>query len=260
MDQQGLSRNLVFNDKEINFFARQLILQDFGEYKQNILFKSHITFIGLGGINSPAIIYLLSIGIKNITLVDYDIVQTSNLNRQIIFSHKDIGKKKITVAKKYLRKIFKDAKIKSYNTKIDKKNCGRIINKTDVVIDGSDNWKTMLAVNDHCVKNNIPLLSASVAGFDGNLVFFENIKEKHLCLRCVFPNKNDIDLPRCETIGILGTTAGIIGLLSAHKIVNFLTTKKNKKKISTITYFDGNKLDFTNININSNKNCKLVKK
>ena len=96
------------------------------------------------------------------------------------------------------------------------------LDKTNLIIDGTDNWKTMLLINDYCVKKSIPLINASVTGYDGNLTFFENKINNHLCLRCVFPNKKQVSLPRCETVGILGTSAGIIGLLSAHKIINYL--------------------------------------
>lgn len=256
-DQREINNNLFISNQETSHFARQLILEDFGEKKQKILFKSHITFVGIGGINSPALIYLLAVGIKNITLIDYDKVNTTNLNRQIIYSYKDIGKNKIFCATKFIKKNYPKVKILSHNKRVNKKNCFKLLKKTSLVVDGTDNWSTMLTINDHCVKNNIPLVSASATGFDGNIALFSN-KGKHLCLRCVFPHAKALNLPRCETSGILGTSAGIIGLLSAQKIVNFLTSKKKKSIKSTITYFDGQKISLNDIKINCNKKCKLI--
>ena len=106
LDQRESSNNLYISDKEISYFARQLILEDFGEKKQKILFKTHITFIGIGGINCPALVYLLAIGIRNITLIDYDKVDATNLNRQIIYSYNDIGKDKILCATSFIRKNY----------------------------------------------------------------------------------------------------------------------------------------------------------
>ena len=258
LDQRESSNNLYISDKEISYFARQLILEDFGEKKQKILFKTHITFIGIGGINCPALVYLLAIGIRNITLIDYDKVDATNLNRQIIYSYNDIGKDKILCATNFIKKNYPKVNILSHNKRINKKNFCKLIKKTDLVIDGTDNCETMLAVNDHCVKNYIPLLSASATGFDGNIALFGNFKSKHICLRCVFPHKKDLKMPRCETSGILGTSAGIIGLLSAQKVVNFLTSKNKKSIKSTMTYFEGQKISINDIKIYCNKKCKLI--
>ena len=116
LDQRESSNNLYISDKEISYFARQLILEDFGEKKQKILFKTHITFIGIGGINCPALVYLLAIGIRNITLIDYDKVDATNLNRQIIYSYNDIGKDKILCATNFIKKNYPKVNILSHNT------------------------------------------------------------------------------------------------------------------------------------------------
>ncbi len=246
------------NKKEIGRFARQLILQDFNEKKQKDIFETHITFIGLGGINSPAIVYLLYAGIRNITIIDNDVVKENNLNRQILYGEKDLGKNKAITAKKFLKRINPKSKIYIHNKKFNKKNCSKLIKKTNLVLDGTDNWDTMLNINDYCVNKNIPLLTSSITGYDGNLILFENNKKKHLCLRCIFPNEEEVDLPRCETVGVLGTAAGIIGLLSAHKIINYLIMDKKIKP--EIIYFDGKNIDIKRINIYKNPNCKLLKK
>ena len=250
---------MYFNNHQIKKFSRQLILKDFGEKKQNLILKSHITFVGMGGINIPALLYLLAIGINKITIVDYDKVQLSNLNRQIIYSFKDIGKYKVKCISNYLKNNYPDVNFLSLNKKINKKNCSKILNKTDIVIDGTDNWDSMLAINEKCVQKNIPLLSASVLGYDGNLTLFENNKNKHICLECVFPNPKKIELPRCETVGILGTTSGIIGTLAAVKVIEYLTNKKNVSNKTKMIFFDGKKIELKSIKIVNNPKCRLKK-
>ena len=252
---------MILSDEDIKKFSRQLILDGFSEEKQKKILTTHITFIGMGGVNIPAAIYLLSAGIKNISIIDYDKVSYSNLNRQNIFSKKDIGKYKIQCAESYFKKQYSKINVTSYKNKINKKNCNKLLKNTDIVIDGSDNWETMLCINDYCSKNNLPLASASVTGFDGNLIFFENSKQnKHLCLRCIFPIEKQVELPRCETVGILGTSAGIIGVLSAHKIIRYLVFGFDSKNDSNIFYFSGKNLAFNQIKIKHDPNCKLLKK
>ena len=251
---------MSLNKKQLKIFSRQLILNNFNEAKQKILLNSHITFVGLWGVNIPALIYLLAAGVKNITLIDYDIIEFSNLNRQVIFNEGNIGEKKVLTVKKYIKKNYSNINISIYNKKINANNCKKFLRKKSLIIDGTDNWDSMLAINDHCVINNIPLLSASVIGYDGNFVLFKNKKNIHLCLRCIFPNSEDFNLPRCENVGILGTTAGIIGVVSAHKIIKYLTEKKTNGIKSVITYFDGQNIEFKDIEIYKNKNCINYKK
>ncbi len=260
MAQLELNKKLSLNNNEINLFARQLILDNFGEKKQKKIIDAHITFIGMGGINCPALIYLLAAGIRNVTIVDNDKIQQSNLNRQIIYSINDVGKYKINCIKKYIKQNFKKISLKAYNKKLNINNCSKLINKTNIVIDGTDNWETMKIINDYCVKNNTPLLSASVSGYDGNFLLLKNEKGKHLCLRCIFPYKNKLNLPRCEIVGIMGTSAGIIGLLAAHEVINFITSVKKKYNKKTITFFEGESLSLKNIKIKKNNSCSLYKK
>ena len=259
MDQLGQSNILQIKDQKINQFARQLILEDFGEKKQQVILNSHITFIGMGGINCSSVLYLTAVGIKKINVIDYDKVQISNLNRQILYSKNDIGKSKVYACKKFLKKSDSNLKIEINNKKINNKNCNQLIKNTDLVIDGSDNWQTMLEVNDFCVKNNIPLISSSVAGYEGNLILFKNLKNSHLCLRCVFPSEKELNLPRCETVGVLGTSAGIIGLLSANLAINFLISNKEIDNTSKMIYFSGKEINMKEIKLKSNVDCKLLK-
>ncbi len=245
---------MSYSNDEYQIFSRQFILKYFSESNLKKIANSKITIIGMGGIGCPLATYLISSGIKNIKLIDGDKIEKSNLNRQMLYSLNEIGQKKTTVAKKKLLGINKKAKIQTVNKNISKGNLKQLSNSS-IVIDTCDNWETMKKINEYCVRNSIPLLSCSVIGFDVEISFFKNSLNSHLCLNCVFPNKNDIDLPRCETIGVSGVAAGMAGLIAAQKTINFLINLNNENNV--LTLLNVIKGDFQNILLKKNNKCYL---
>jgi len=241
-------------EEELEIFSRQLILKDFNEKNFNELQKKEISIIGLGGIGCPLAQYLISSGIKKLNIFDGDIIQKSNLNRQTLYSINDIGKKKSTIAKKKLLGTNPNAIINSYNHKITKGNLP-LLNNSSIIIDASDNWETMRFINEYATKNNLPLLSISVVGFDIQIILFENNVQHHLCLECIFPNHNEPELARCDTVGIMGTATGLAGIISAQKTINFLL--KFSEKINILTLVDAKLLSISHIKIEKNIDCKL---
>ena len=247
---------MTYTDYEYEIFSRQFILKVFSEQNVEKLEKSKISIIGIGGIGCPLAIYLVSSGLKYIQLIDGDIIEKSNLNRQILFTSDDIGQKKVTIAKKKLLKINPNCQIKIIDENLNKSNINNLCNSS-IIIDTSDSWETMKIVNEYCVKESIPLVSSSVVGFDVEVALFENKKNQHLCLNCLFPNKNDIDLPRCDTVGVSGIAAGMAGLLAAQKTINFLINLNQKRNI--LSLLDVLKEDLQNINLKNNSKCYLNK-
>ena len=243
------------NNEELEIFSRQLILDEFSFKNFKKLQNKSISIIGIGGIGCPTAQYLISSGIKNLQIFDQDIVKKSNLNRQNLFSINDIGKKKSIIAKKKLKGINPLANIKSYHKKISADNLD-LLKESSIVIDATDNWETMKLVNNYCQSNYIPLLSSSVVGFDIQIALFINNKKDHLCLECIFPNNNDNELARCDTAGILGTAAGLAGLLSAQKTINFLM--KFNQNSNFLTLINCKSLSFNNIKIDKNPRCNLI--
>ena len=243
------------NKEELEIFARQLILDEFSFKEFKKLQNKSISIIGIGGIGCPTAQYLISSGIKNLQIFDQDIVKKSNLNRQNLFSINDIGKKKSIIAKKKLKGINPLANIKSYHKKISADNLD-LLKASSIVIDTTDNWETMKLVNNYCQSNYIPLLSSSVVGFDIQIALFINNKKDHLCLECIFPNNNDNELARCDTAGILGTAAGLAGLLSAQKTINFLM--KFNQNNNFLTLINCKSLSFNHIKIDKNPRCNLI--
>jgi len=245
-----------YNDLEYELFARQFILKEFSEQTLSKLNKLKITIVGLGGIGCPLTQYLISSGIKNLTIIDGDKVEKSNLNRQILYSIEDIGGKKADVSKFKLLKTNPHSNIKSYAYNLHSKNLS-LLSKSSIVIDTTDNWHTSKLINKYCVKNSISFMFTSAVSHDIQISYFPNNKNNHICLNCLFPNKDDVEIPRCETIGISGITSGIAGLLAAQKTINSLLNFNDENNI--LTLFNTISGEIHKIKVKNNKNCLLNK-
>ncbi len=244
-----------YSEKEYEIFSRLFILKEFSAENIKNLSNIKIGIVGIGGIGCPLSLYLVNSAIKNLTLIDGDSVEKSNLNRQILFNTKDIGRKKVDVAKEKLQLINDNCKINVVDSNIDKKNITSLEN-CSLVIDATDDWKTSRILNEYCVKNSINFLYSSAVSHDLQIILFNNSNSsKHLCLNCIFPNKKDVDLPRCETVGISGISAGLAGLIAAQKIINFSLNLRNETNILTIS--DGKQLSIENIIVKSKHDCYL---
>tara|TARA_B100001057_G_scaffold84095_1_gene79911 strand:- start:10174 stop:10920 length:747 start_codon:yes stop_codon:yes gene_type:complete len=244
-----------YYEKEYDLFSRLFILKEFSEKKLDILSKQKISIVGIGGIGCPLSLYLISSGIKSLLLVDGDTIEKSNLNRQILFNNDDINKKKVKVAKKKLNKINPFSKIKIFDKNINSNNVN-ILSDSSIIIDAADDWKTSKLLNEFCVKNSINFVFSSVVRYDIQTVLFDNkAKDNHICLNCLFPNKNEVELPRCETVGISSISAGLAGLITAQKVINFILSLRKEAGLLTIS--DGKYLNIDNIVVNGNHNCYL---
>ena len=206
-------------------FEKQIILKKIGLNGQVKIKKAKVLIIGIGGLGCPTLLYLASSGVGNIGIVDFDKVEISNLNRQLIFNKKDIGKSKVIQAKKYIKNTNPKTKIKSYNLKISKKNINKIIKNFDIICDGSDNFKTRYLVNDTCLKEKKILISAAVNKFDGHLFKF-NFNKKISCFRCYMPELPEME-NNCDIDGILPTVCGIMGGLQANEVLKSILNFKN---------------------------------
>ena len=165
---------MTINEEELEIFSRQLILNEFNEKLFNKLQNKKVSIIGMGGIGCPLAQYLISCGIKNLNIFDNDIIKKNNLNRQTLYTLKDLNKDKVLVAKERLLLINPHSNIQSYNKNITKNNL-ELLNNSSIIIDASDNWITMKLINEYALNNNIPLISCSVLGFDIQLILFKNI-------------------------------------------------------------------------------------
>lgn len=231
---------MEISNQEYQKYSKQIMLKKFGLLGQKKVKKSKVLIIGMGGLGCPLSIYLARLGVGNIGFVDHDKVELSNLNRQIIFDTKDIGKSKVDVAKKKIQPINKKLKIKCFKTSINKRNIDKLIQNFDIICDGTDNFETRLLVNDHCLRKKKILISAAVSGFNGHLFKFD-FRKKTPCFRCFMPEIPDQDF-NCETEGVTPTITGILGTLQANEVLNTILDIKSSLKKKMIIF---NSIDMT---------------
>jgi len=243
------------NKKIIERYSRQIILKDIGILGQKKILASKVLIIGAGGLGSPVAEFLSRAGIGSIGIVDDDKVNLSNLHRQSLFNTSDIGKFKVKIAKNKIKKINPFTKVTIYKIRLNNNNFKKIINDYDYIVDGSDNFTTKFLLNDFCLKFKKTLVTGAISKFDGHIFTF-NFKDKKIpCLRCFFQESNISDnLLNCESEGILGTVAGIVGTIQANEVL--------KKILSIGVGLDGHifildllNLNFRKVKLKKRKNC-----
>ena len=211
------------NKLQAERFSRQLVLKNIGAIGQKKVMSSKVLVVGVGGLGCPAAENLTRAGVGSIGLVDNDIVNLSNIHRQSLFNSMDIKKSKVNVAAKKLKDINPYTKIKTYNTRLNEKNIKNIIRNYDLVIDGSDNFKTKFLVNDYCSKFKKKLVTGAISKFDGHVFTFD-FKDKNTASLKSFYQEDEIsdDILNCEFEGVLGTTASIVGATQANEALKMI--------------------------------------
>jgi len=213
-----------FTEEQIKRYARHIILPEVGGKGQEKLLNSKVLVIGAGGLGSPAILYLAAAGVGTIGIVDFDVVDFSNLQRQVIHNTERVGTPKVESAKKTVEMLNPDVKVITYNTRISKENIMDIIKDYDVVLDGTDNFPTRFLINDACYFAGKPLVSAAMLRFEGQVSVFDyRNKENSPCYRCLFPEPPPPGLvPSCQEAGILGSIGGIMGCIQATEAIKLI--------------------------------------
>ena len=246
---------MKFTKKQINRYSRQIILKKIGVVGQKKLLKSSVLIVGAGGLGSPIAIYLAALGVGKIGIVDKDNVEISNLSRQIIFTTNDIKKNKSSVAINKLRKINPDLQLHSFNKNLTIQNIKQIAKNFDIIVDGSDNFRTRFLINDYCLKNQKILVSGAISKFDGQVYTFNFSNKKSPCLRCFIPKiPSNPDIDNCEYDGILGTLGGIIGSIQANEVIKEILGIGDTL-CGHILVIDALKLSFRKAKLNKRSDC-----
>ena len=211
------------NKSQIERFSRQLVLKNIGAKGQKKILSSKILIVGVGGLGCPAAENLVRAGIGTIGLIDNDIVNLSNIHRQSLFNSKDIKKSKVNVAAKKLKEINPSTKIKTYKSRLNEKNIKDIIKNYEIIIDGSDNFKTKFLINDYCMKLKKKLVTGAISKFDGHVFTFD-FKDRNTASLKSFYQESEIsdDSLSCEFEGVLGTTASIVGTTQANEALKMI--------------------------------------
>jgi|TARA_Y100000389_G_scaffold69099_1_gene65704 molybdopterin-synthase adenylyltransferase len=243
---------MEFSLEDFKRFDKQILLKKIGISGQKKIKNSKVLIVGIGGLGCPLLTYLASAGVNNIGIVDYDKVELSNLNRQILFNSTDIGKFKVYQAKKKIKKIYNKIKIKTFKKKISNKNINHILKDYEIICDGTDNFETRYLINDQCKKNKKILISAAINKFDGQLFKF-NFKKKGPCFRCFMPVKPDQE-NNCGSDGVFSPLAGILGSLQANEVLKTILELKEDLH-SKLIIFNSLKTSLRKIKINNNSLC-----
>lgn len=210
---------MELTEQQIQRYSRHIILQDVGGKGQLKLSKAKVLLIGAGGLGSPAALYLAAAGIGTIGLVDGDVVDLSNLQRQILHSTATLGQPKVESGKKTLAAMNPEISIKTYHQLVDTENILPLVHDYNVVLDGSDNFTTRFLVNDACFFAKKTLISASMFRFEGQLTTIKP-HAGYPCYRCLYPEPPPAGLvPNCQEAGVLGVLAGTMGILQASEAI-----------------------------------------
>jgi molybdopterin/thiamine biosynthesis adenylyltransferase/rhodanese-related sulfurtransferase len=202
-------------------YSRHILIPEVGEAGQLKLLSSKVLLIGAGGLGSPASLYLAAAGVGTLGIVDADVVDDSNLQRQIVHTTDRIGEPKTESAAKTLRGLNPDVKIVEYRERLDSSNIDRILAGYDVVVDGTDNFPTRYLLNDASLRHRVPVVHASIFRFEGQLTVFKPYEGP--CYRCLFPEPPPAELaPSCAEGGVLGVLPGIMGTLQATEAIKLL--------------------------------------
>ncbi len=210
------------NHKKISRYSRQIQLTEIGVEGQQRLLQSKVLIIGLGGLGSPVAAYLAAAGIGQLTLVDFDVVDLSNLQRQILHGSADIDKPKVESAAQSLRLINPDIKLELLNYALDSEALITAVSNADAVVDCSDNFATRFELNEACVKTKTPLISGGVIQFEGQVSVFDSRHGDSPCYQCLYKPVEEGEGEACSQIGVLASAPGIIGSIQATETLKLL--------------------------------------
>jgi adenylyltransferase/sulfurtransferase len=247
--------NGEFSLDEIERYSRHLIMPEVAMEGQKKLKHAQVLLIGMGGLGSPLALYLAAAGVGRIGLLDFDVVDFTNLQRQVIYSTDDVGRPKLQSARERIAGINPYVQIDTYETRLTSENALEIIEKYDIIIDGTDNFPTRYLVNDACVLLRKPNVYGSIFRFEGQASVF--YAKEGPCYRCLYPEPPPPGLvPSCAEGGVLGVLPGIVGLIQATEAVK-LILGKGEPLIGRLLLFDALAMKFRELKLKKDPNCPI---
>jgi len=243
-----------FTEDQINRYSRHILLQDIGVEGQEKINSGKVLIVGAGGLGAPVALYLAAAGVGTIGIIDGDVVDLSNLQRQIIHFTPDVNKPKVLSAKEKIEQINPDVKVITYKTFLTAENAFDIIKDYDFIIDGTDNFPVKFLINDACVLAEKPFSHGGILRFDGQTMTYV---PGHACYRCLFnspPPPNAV--PTCSQAGVLGAIAGMLGTIQAAEALKFLTGVGDLLTDQLLT-FNAKTMDFRKIKVKRTSNCPV---
>jgi molybdopterin/thiamine biosynthesis adenylyltransferase/rhodanese-related sulfurtransferase len=239
-------------------YSRHLLIPEIGLEGQMKLLDSKVLLLGAGGLGSPAALYLAAAGVGTLGIVDNDVVDLSNLQRQVAHSNDRIGVPKVDSAEIAVKEINPEVKVEKYNVRLGADNIMEIIDGYDVIVDGLDNFPTRYLLNDATVRKQIPVVSASILGFDGQLSVFQPYEGP--CYRCLYPTPPPAELaPSCGANGVLGVLPGVMGLLQSVEVIK-LVTGAGEPLVGRLLLYEALGAHFTELKVRRDPDCPICSK
>ncbi len=249
---------MELTEEQFHRYARHLILDEVGDEGQETLLASKVLVVGAGGLGAPLLMYLAAAGVGTLGVVDDDLVDLTNLQRQVVHVTDAVGRKKTDSAEASIAALNPGIKVVTHDVRLTAANAAEIMAGYDLVADGSDNFETRYLLNDHCYRIGIPLVAAAMLRFEGQLFTFRrNDDAPTACYRCVFPEAPPPDMvPRCEEAGILGALAGVMGSLQTTEVLKELLGL-GESLAGRMLIYDSLATDFHTIKLPRDPNCAL---
>jgi len=236
-------------------YSRHLLIPEIGLEGQQKLLDAKVLLLGAGGLGSPSALYLAAAGVGTLGVVDNDVVDLSNLQRQVAHSNDRIGVPKVDSAEIAIKEINPDVKVVKYQTRLDASNIMEIVTGYDVIVDGLDNFPTRYLLNDASVRLGIPVVSASILGFDGQLSVFK--PHDGPCYRCLYPTPPPAELaPSCGANGVLGVLPGTMGLLQSTEVIK-LIVGSGDPLVGRLLLYDALAASFTELKVRRDPDCPI---
>ena len=250
---------MPLTDDQLERYARHIVLREIGGPGQQKLLKSRVLIVGAGGLGSPCALYLAAAGVGTIGLVDDDKVALSNLQRQVLYKTKDVGRDKTAAATDALLSLNPDLQIETHAVRLEPDNAADLVARYDIVADGCDNFETRFAVNDACLAAEKALVSAAVGRFDGQLATFKPHERssdgsKYPCYRCLVESPPPSELtPACAEAGIVGALTGVMGSLQALEVIKEIVGLDSLA--GRLLLFDGLTMETRTVRLNADPDC-----
>ena len=246
---------MKLSPEEIKRYSRHLIMPEFGMEAQEKLKESSVLIVGAGGLGCPLVLYLAAAGVGKIGLIDFDQVDVSNLQRQVLYTTDDVGKSKAESAKVKIQAMNPHVAVTTYTVPLKSDNAMRISEDYHLIIDGTDNFPTRYLVNDLCVLTGKKNIFGSIFRFDGQLTVFDG--KNGPCYRCLYPDPPPPGMvPSCAEGGVLGILPGIIGVMQAAEAIKVLTNT-GRSMLGRLILFDALTMQFREVKIKKNPDCPM---
>ena len=245
---------LTLTPEQVKRYSRHIIMSDVGSKGQRALMGSKALIIGAGGLGSPSAIYLSLAGVGTVGIVDFDVVELSNLQRQVLHHTSDVGRPKVQSALDNIKSYNPDVNVVLHETRLESENAMEIIGQYDLVINGADNFATRYLVNDACYLLNKPLVDGSILIFDGQATVF---LPGQGCYRCLFPKPPPPGMvPNCAEAGVLGALTGLVGSIQATEALKYFLGI-GESLSSRLLLIDALSMSFREVRLKRNPDCPL---